>query len=138
MFTNTYAGVRAVDPSVVEASRGMGMRGSEVLWRVETPNALPLILTGVGVAAVQVVATATLGGFFGLNSLGLSIFEGFSQRDDGKLISAAFMVAVLAILTQIVFTAVRRRATPWLEGGRRRATPAEDVQLSVEPSVPAT
>jgi osmoprotectant transport system permease protein len=140
MFTNTYAGIRGVDANVVEAAQGMGMRSSEVLWRVEAPSALPLILTGVSVAAVQVVATATLGGFFGLNSLGLSIFEGFSQADDGKLISAAVMVAVLAILTQAGFALVRRRSTPWLNTRARpdAATPADDVQIHADLPVPTT
>jgi osmoprotectant transport system permease protein len=140
MFTNTYAGIRGVDPNIVEAARGMGMKSSEVLWRVETPNALPLIITGVSVAAVQVVATATLGGFFGLNSLGLSIFEGFSQADDGKLIAAAVMVAVLAVLTQAGFALVRRRSTPWLQRGIRPGVPppAEDVLIHGDAPVPTS
>jgi osmoprotectant transport system permease protein len=114
MFTNTYAGVRGVDPSIVEASRGMGMRPRQVLLRVESPIARPLILTGIRIAAVQVVATATLGAFVGFNGLGSYINEGFRQQDDGKLLTGAVCVAVLAILTELVFSLVERRATPWL------------------------
>ncbi|MGH9117694.1 MAG: ABC transporter permease [Acidimicrobiales bacterium] len=136
MFTNAYTGIRGVEPSTVEAARAMGMRSTEVLWKVEAPSALPLIITGVSVAAVQVVATATLGGFFGLNSLGLSIFEGFSQSDDGKLISAAVVVAILAILTQAGFAYFRRRATPWLGHRRPSVAPAEDVELHAVTTVP--
>jgi osmoprotectant transport system permease protein len=118
MFTNAYVGVRDVDPSIVEASRGMGMGGGQVLLRVETPIARPLILTGLRLAAVQVVATATLGAFVGFNGLGSFIYEGFSQQDDGKLLTGAVGVALLAILTELVFSVIVRRATPWLQPGR--------------------
>jgi osmoprotectant transport system permease protein len=131
MFTNTYAGVAGVEPGVVESARAMGLRRREVLWRVETPIALPLLLTGVRIAAVQVVATATLGGFFGLNNLGRFIFEGFSQQDDGKLITGAVAVALLAIATEVGFSALERRTTPWAQLSRRRRVvridPTEDL-----------
>ena len=119
MFTNAYVGVRGVDPSIVEASRGMGMGGTQVLLRVETPIARPLIITGVRIAAVQVVATATLGAFVGFNALGSYIDEGFRQQDDGKLLTGAVGVAILAFLTEVFFSLVARRATPWLASDRR-------------------
>lgn len=118
MFTNTYIGVRDVDPAIMEASRGMGMGERQVLLRVEMPIALPLIITGMRLAAVQVVATATLGGLFGFNSLGSYIFEGFAQQDDGKLYTGAVGVAILAVLTELVFSLVAPRATPWLSRSR--------------------
>jgi osmoprotectant transport system permease protein len=118
MFTNAYVGVRDVDPAIMEASRGMGMGGRQVLLRVELPIALPLIITGVRIAAVQVVATATLGGLFGFNALGSYIFEGFAQLNDGKLYTGAVGVALLAILTELIFSLVAPRATPWLSRSR--------------------
>ncbi|HEV3225501.1 MAG TPA: ABC transporter permease [Acidimicrobiales bacterium] len=130
MFTNTYVGVRGVDPSIVEASRGMGMGPAQVLFRVETPIARPLILTGVRIAAVQVVATATLGAFVGFNGLGSYIDEGFRQQDDGKLLTGAIGVAVLAFLTELVFSLVVRRATPWLAPSRvPDVVPPEQVEV---------
>lgn len=114
IFTNTYAGVRGVDAAVVEAARGMGMRPLQVLWRVELPNALPLTLTGLRVSAVQVVATATLGAFVGFGGLGAFINEGFRQQDDGKLLTGAVLVALLAIATELAFGLVQRGLTPWL------------------------
>jgi osmoprotectant transport system permease protein len=134
MFTNTYVGVRDVDPAIVEASRGMGMGGRQVLLRVETPIALPLILTGVRVAAVQVVATATLGGLFGLNALGSYIFEGFAQQNDGKLYTGALAVSLLAVLTEIIFSLVVRRATPWLALRSRTDVVPPDVVLTTKGS----
>jgi osmoprotectant transport system permease protein len=119
VFTNTYAGIVGVDPAVVDAARGVGMRGGDVLWRVETPNALPLLLTGMRVSAVQIVATATLGAFVGFGGLGAFINEGFRQQDDGKLLTGAVLVALLAIVTELAFGLVQRSLTPWLN---RKAT----------------
>lgn len=119
IFTNTYAGITGIDDAVVDAARGMGMRGGEVLWRVEAPNALPLLLTGLRVSAVQVVATATLGAFVGFGGLGAFIYEGFRQNDDGKLLTGAVLVAVLSIATELLFGVGQRLLTPWLT---RKAT----------------
>lgn len=119
VFTNTYAGVVAVDPAVVDAARGMGMRAGDVLLRVEAPNALPLLLTGLRVSAVQVVATATLGAFVGFGGLGAFINEGFRQQDDGKLLTGAVLVAMLAIATELAFGFAHRALTPWIRKGTR-------------------
>jgi osmoprotectant transport system permease protein len=119
IFTNTYAGMVGIDPTIVDAARGMGMRGSEVLWRVELPNALPLVLAGLRISAVQVVATATLGAYVGFQGLGSFINEGFRQQDDGKLLTGAVLVAVLAIATELLFGVGQRLLTPWLN---RKAT----------------
>ena len=125
IFTNTYAGMTGIDPAVVDAARGMGMRGGEIVWRVEAPNALPLLLTGLRISAVQVVATATLGAFVGFGGLGAFINEGFRQQDDGKLLTGAVLVAVLAIATELLFGVGQRLLTPWLTNARttRRTTP---------------
>ena len=70
IVTNTYAGMREVDAELVEAGRGMGMRESEIVRRVEVPVAMPVILTGIRISAVQVVATATLAAIVGGGTLG--------------------------------------------------------------------
>lgn len=114
IFTNTHAGMVGVDGTVIDAARGMGMGGGEILWRVEAPLALPLVLTGLRISAVQVVATATLGAFVGFGGLGAFILEGFRQDDDGKLLTGAVLVAMLAIATELAFGAVQRMLTPWL------------------------
>ncbi|MCB1004074.1 MAG: ABC transporter permease [Acidimicrobiales bacterium] len=124
MFTNAYTGVRDVDPGTVEAAVGMGMTPTRVVTRVEVPNASPLIITGVRVSAVQVVATATLGALVGFSCLGSLIVEGFAQQNDGKLLTGAFLVAVLSLVTEAFFSLVQRLATPWLRAPRRRARPA--------------
>ncbi len=113
MFTNAYAGIRSVDPWIVDASRGMGMRPREVLTRVEIPSGLVLILAGVRIATLQVIATATLGTYVGFNGLGSFINEGFLQRDDAKLLTGAVAVAACALVVDLLFGVIARRSMPW-------------------------
>jgi osmoprotectant transport system permease protein len=114
MFTNTYAGMVGVDRAVVDAARGMGMTERQVVRKVEVPNALPLILAGVRLSVVAVIATATLGAYVGFGGLGAFINEGFSQQNDGKLLTGAVFVALLAILTELLIGTLQRPLTPWL------------------------
>jgi osmoprotectant transport system permease protein len=116
MFTNAYAGIRSVDPAVVDASRGMGMRPLDVLTRVEIPGGLALILTGVRIATLQVIATATLGTYVGFNGLGSFINEGFLQSDDAKLLTGAVAVALCALVVDLLFGVMTRQAMPWRKG----------------------
>lgn len=113
IFTNAFTGVRDVDAGTVEAARGMGLAPREVLFGVEVPAALPLILTGVRVSAVQVVATATLGAYVGFGGLGAFIVEGFATQDDGKLLTGAVLVGLLSVFTELAFGWLQRRLTPW-------------------------
>jgi osmoprotectant transport system permease protein len=142
IFTSTFTGVRDVPPDVVEAARGMGMRGGEVLGRVELPVALPLIITGLRVSAVQVVATGTLGAIVGYRCLGSPIIRGFDLPDDqkGPMLAAAFTVVLLALATSgllalLQHLIVRRRGrsgrvtdtTPVSVDGTTPSTPALEV-----------
>jgi osmoprotectant transport system permease protein len=102
IVTNSYIGVRSVDRDVREAAEGMGMRGRQVLWQVELPVAMPLIMAGIRTSAVQVVATATLAAFVGLGGLGRYLIDGLSQRDLAQVVGGAILVAVLSLLTELV------------------------------------
>lgn len=113
VFVNALTGVEGVERSVVEAARGMGMREREVLRRVEVPAALPLLAAGIRVSAVQVVATTTLGALVGFRSLGIPIIQGIAERDYGKVLAGAVVVAALSLLTDAAFGALGRRLTPW-------------------------
>ncbi|MFW3170187.1 ABC transporter permease [Geodermatophilus sp. CPCC 206100] len=116
MLTNTFVGFREVDRDVLEAARAMGMSRRQRLARVEFPLALPLVMTGVRTAAVQVVATATLAALVGGGGLGRIINLGFGQQDFGQMIAGAVLVAALALLTELVLVLVSWALTP----GRRR------------------
>jgi len=118
ILTNTYAGLQGVDRDMVEAGRGMGMRERQILRGVEIPLALPVILAGVRIAAVQVVATATLAALVGGGALGRFIVDGFALQDYAMLVGGAVLVAILAVGTGRLMTFFEGRAvSPGLRGG---------------------
>jgi len=126
ILTTTYAGLRNVDRSAVDAAVGMGMRPWQVLWRVEVPMALPVMLGGLRSAALQVVATATVAASVGLSGLGRLLIDGLSVNDYGRVVAGAVVVAVLAIVLDLVLGLVQRYAvSPGVSGRglRRRSTP---------------
>jgi osmoprotectant transport system permease protein len=110
VVTNTYTGLQEVDADMREAGRGMGMRELELLSRVEIPVALPVILAGVRVSAVAVVATAPLAALVGGGTLGSYILQGLALSDEVRVFAAAVLVALLAILTELGFAWLQRRA----------------------------
>jgi osmoprotectant transport system permease protein len=113
LLAGAHVAIREVDRDVVEAGRGMGMGEREVLRRVEIPIGLPLILVGARTAAVQVVATATLGALVAGGGLGRYIVDGFALRGEegtARLVAGAILVALLAIATERGFTLLERRA----------------------------
>jgi osmoprotectant transport system permease protein len=110
LLTNAYVGMREVDRDVVRAARGMGMTGRQMLWRVEVPLASPMILNGVRIAAVQLVATATIAALAGGGGLGRIITAGFNLASTPQVVAGAFLVAVFALLVEGVFEAAERVA----------------------------
>ncbi|MBU5946280.1 ABC transporter permease [Streptomyces sp. PAM3C] len=108
ILVTTYEAVRTVDPAPVDAARGMGMPESGVLFRVEVPVALPLILSGLRSAAVQIVSTATIAAYVSLGGLGRYVIDGLYQRNYEKVVGGATLVAVLALITLALFRAVER------------------------------
>ena len=123
VVTNTYVGVREVDPDVKEAARGMGLSGRQVLTRVELPLALPLVLTGIRTAAVQVVATATLAALVAAGGLGRLIVDGFGTLQYDKVYAGAILVALLALAVELSLGALQRRLAPADRRGRVEAVP---------------
>jgi osmoprotectant transport system permease protein len=112
ILTNTYVGFRGVDRDVVEASRAMGMSERQVVLRAELPLAVPLLMTGVRTAAVQVVATATLAALVAGGGLGRIITLGFRQQDYGAVLAGAILVALLAVATEVLLAVVSPLVTP--------------------------
>jgi osmoprotectant transport system permease protein len=117
VLTNAYVGMRAVDRDVVEASRGMGMTGSQTLLRVELPLALPLIMTGIRTCAVQVVATATLAALVAGGGLGRIVTAGFDLQDNGQVVAGAILVAALALVVEGLFALAQRFTARTPRGG---------------------
>jgi osmoprotectant transport system permease protein len=125
ILVNTYVALREVDRDTIEAGRAMGLRELQLLARVELPIALPSIVTGVRIAAVQVVATATLAALVGGGALGRYIVDGFALQKYDQLLVGAFLVAVLALGTERLFT--------WIEG--RVVSPGLRHQTAMEAEI---
>jgi len=121
IVTNAYVGMREVDPDTREAARGMGMRGGQLLRRVELPLALPLIVAGVRLAVVQVWATATIAALVAGPGLGRIITLGFRRQDLAEVISGALVVAVFALLLEGVMVVLQRALDPVARARRTTA-----------------
>jgi osmoprotectant transport system permease protein len=109
ILLNTYAGVRSVDPDVVDAARGQGLSDRQIVRRIEVPLALPVVFAGIRTAAVQIVAAATLAAFVGGGGLGELITAGMGTLDFPELLVGALAVAALAAATELLFAGVERR-----------------------------
>jgi osmoprotectant transport system permease protein len=120
ILINTYVGIKGVDASVVEAARGMGMTSRHVLQRVEVPLAAPIVVSGLRIAAVQSIATATLWGIPGGGGVGRIIVDGFALRAEDLLLAGAMLIALLAIATEVLFSVAERVTSP---RAARRAGP---------------
>ena len=112
ILTNAYTGMRGVDPDVVEASRGMGMREWTVLVRVELPLAMPLVVAGLRLATTQIIATATIAALVAGPGLGRFITAGLNRQDTAQAIGGAVLVAVLAVAVEGAFEILQRRTSP--------------------------
>jgi len=119
ILVNAYQGIADVDGDLVEAARAMGMKERQILLGVEIPIALPVLATGIRSAAVQVIATATLGAEFGFGGLGRFIVLGDANQDNGELFGGVVLVAALALTTLGLFLVLERRLVS--EGLARRA-----------------
>jgi osmoprotectant transport system permease protein len=131
ILTNAYVAVDSVDRDAVEAANGMGMRGREVLTRIELPLALPLIFAGIRTATVYVIATATLAAIAGGGGLGDIIVNQASYGIAG-VIAGAMVVAGLAFAAELGLAGVQRLVTP---RGLRQAQREEDAAPLVGPAV---
>ncbi|MFF4568145.1 ABC transporter permease [Streptomyces sp. NPDC001410] len=118
LLTNAYVGMREVDRNVVQAARGMGMTGRQMLFHVELPLSLPMVLNGVRIAAVQLVATATIAALAGGGGLGRIITAGFNLASTPMVVAGALLVAVFALIVEAVFEVAERLAPAWARGGR--------------------
>jgi osmoprotectant transport system permease protein len=110
ILTNTFVGIRQVDPTTVEAARGIGMSELEIVLKVEAPIAIPAIFTGIRTATINVVATATIAPLAGVATLGEFII-GENVYGDNGVLAGAIMVAILALALEFGLAAIQRRLT---------------------------
>jgi len=112
IIRNTFTGIKDVDKSTVEAARGMGMTSFQILFKVQLPLALSVIMAGIRTATVINVGTATLAAFIGGGGLGDFIFIGISRNIDALVLIGAFPAALLALLFDWLLGILERTTTP--------------------------
>ncbi len=133
ILAGAYAGFEAIDRSVIEAGRAVGMTPWQILWKIEVPLGLPLLIGGLRSATLQVVATVTIAAYIGLGGLGFYFIQGIQLRRFDQVLGASIVVIVLALALDAVFALVQRLVVPrgvtarrGIEGRTRwlRRTPA--------------
>jgi osmoprotectant transport system permease protein len=112
ILINGVVGLRQVNAQTLDAAKGMGLSGRQILAGVQVPIAAPIIFAGIRTAAVQVVASVTLATFVGAGGLGDYIVEGFQRNSNAIALAGALSVAVLAVVTEVVFAGLERGFTP--------------------------
>ena len=142
ILSGTYSGITEVDPAARDAAKGMGMTGSEVLRHVELPCALPLLLSGVRSATLQVIATATIAAAISLGGLGRFLIDGLAVSDYAQMASGALLVALLALVIDGLLALLQRAVvSPGLTGkfrdGREVVPPEVGRDDLLTPSDPA-
>lgn len=133
LLAGVYAGIANVDRAVVDAARAMGMTEWQVLWRVEVPNALPLVVGGLRGATLQVVATATIAAFVNLGGLGRYIFDGLALYDYTRVLVGAVLVTALALVLDGLLALVVRLVQP---GTGRLAVRDAGLQAAIDNRAP--
>ncbi|WP_226899738.1 ABC transporter permease [Nonomuraea phyllanthi] len=108
ILVNTFEGIKGVDPDLRDAAFGMGLRGPQVLGRVSVPVALPLILLGCRLAAIQVVATTTVAAYTGLGGLGRFVIDGFATKDYSSVVGGSVLIVLFALVVQALFALAQR------------------------------
>jgi osmoprotectant transport system permease protein len=112
LLTNSYVGVREVDPDAKDSARGMGMSWWQLLGRVEVPLSVPFIFAGVRTTTVQVMATASLAALVGGGGFGRYVVDGFGQQDPVLVLVGVILTAVLCLLTEGILAFAQRLLTP--------------------------
>ncbi|KRB46276.1 ABC transporter permease [Terrabacter sp. Root181] len=121
LLSGTYAGIDSVEPAARDAARGMGMTGWQVLTKVEAPCALPLFLSGLRSATLQVIATATIAASVSLGGLGRYLIDGLASRDYVQMVCGSILVAALALVADGLLALLEKRAvSPGISGRAAR------------------
>lgn len=112
ILRNTYTGLTNTDPSIIEAARGIGMTEKQILFKVQLPLALPVIMAGIRVAAVNSMGTATIAAFIGGGGLGKQIYAGIQIIDTNMILSGAIPACLLALLMDFLFGLIEKSLVP--------------------------
>ncbi|HLT57291.1 MAG: ABC transporter permease [Limnochordales bacterium] len=119
LVRNTVAGLRGVDPAILEAAAGMGMSGWQLFRDVRLPLAMPVILAGVRVASVSIIGLASLAAWINAGGLGVLLFQGLYQDHAVKIWTGTVLIGLVAIGMSRLIERLERRARAWLDGVER-------------------
>jgi osmoprotectant transport system permease protein len=112
IIKNTYIGINSIEPSIIEAGRGMGMTKAQILTMVEIPLALPIIMGGIRISTVINIGTATIAALIGAGGLGDFIFKGISMGNNNMILGGAVPTALLAISVDFILGIIENKLTP--------------------------
>jgi osmoprotectant transport system permease protein len=112
LIRNTYTGIRGVDRAIVEAGRGMGMTDNQLLWQVQLPLSLGVLIAGVRVAVVISVGLATIAAAIGAGGLGEYIFRGLAMVNNAVILAGAIPAACMALLADILLGLLEKKLSP--------------------------
>lgn len=121
ILAGAYAGIEAIERTTIEAGRAVGMTPMQVLWKIEIPLGLPLLIGGIRSAVLQVVATVTIAAYVGLGGLGFALIQGIQTRNPAQILGASIIVVVLALVLDGVFALLQRILVPRGVAGQRSA-----------------
>lgn len=127
VLAGAYSGLEAVDRQTIDAARANGMTEMQILFRVEIPLALPLIIGGIRAAVLQVIATATIASFAGLGGLGRVITSGIALNNFTVILAGALLVTALALAIDGVFAVIQKLTSARLESDDRPADRADAI-----------
>ena len=112
ILRNTYTAIKAVDPAMIEAGRGMGMTDGQIIFRVQIPLAMPVIMAGVRNATILLIGIATIAAMIGANGLGVPIFRGIRNARADLILIGGISVSLLAFIVDGLMALLERRITP--------------------------
>jgi osmoprotectant transport system permease protein len=131
ILAGAYAGVEAIDRAVIDAGRAMGMTEWQILFRIEMPLGLSLLIGGLRSATLQVVATVTIAAYVGLGGLGFYLMQGLGTRDFAEVLGASIVIVALALALDGIFALLARFAVPRTTGPRARRSRTESAPRAV-------
>jgi osmoprotectant transport system permease protein len=122
ILRNTYTGIKAVPPEIIEAGRGMGMSNFQLLRKVTLPMAVPVIVTGVRIAVVMLIGIAAIAAYIGNDTLGEYIFSGIQRAQEKRYIAGAILVAIFALTVDYILGILQNVLTPKGLKGRKETS----------------
>ncbi len=131
ILAGAYAGIESIDHTVIDAGRAMGMTEWQILFRIEMPLGLSLLIGGLRSATLQVVATVTIAAYVGLGGLGFYMIQGLNLRDFAEILGASIVVVALALVLDGLFALLARYGVPRTQARRPRAVraPSDPIRL---------